>query len=121
LKIVKVHNVPKTALASPIFTGGEVTQQTILTETMSRFFNIALVTFAPGARNKLHTHSTEQVLFVTAGQGIVATEKEQVTVSPGDVIHFAAGEKHWHGATAGSGFAHIYITGVDNQTTKVEP
>jgi quercetin dioxygenase-like cupin family protein len=87
---------------------------------MSKFFNISLVTFAPGARNKFHTHTTDQVLFVTAGKGIVATENEQVVVTIGDVIQFPAGEKHWHGATKDSSFAHMYVTGVESQTTQVE-
>jgi quercetin dioxygenase-like cupin family protein len=87
---------------------------------MSKFFNISLVTFAPGARNKFHTHTTDQVLIVTAGKGICATEKGQVVVTPGDVIQFPAGEVHWHGATQDSSFAHIYLTGVESKTTQVE-
>ena len=27
----------------------------------------------------------------------------------GDVIFFAPGERHWHGATDDSDFAHIYV------------
>lgn len=80
------------------------------------------MTFSPGARNKRHTHTTDQVLIVTAGTGICATESEQVVVvTVGDVIHFPAGEKHWHGATKDSSFAHIYVTGIGNKTTQVEP
>jgi len=54
------------------------------------------VNFGKGVRNKLHTHDSEQILIVTAGKGIVATGKEQKTVTAGDVILFSAGEKHWH-------------------------
>lgn len=76
--------------------------------------------FGKGVRNKLHTHDSEQILIVTAGKGIVATEKEQKTVAPGDVILFSAGEKHWHGATGGSEFSHIYVTRVDSKTHIVD-
>jgi len=120
MKIIKVDSVPKNIATSPLFTGGQVIQQPIITPAMSKFFNITQVTFTPGARNKFHTHTTDQVLFVTAGKGIVATEKEEIIVTPGDVIQFLAGEKHWHGATKDSSFSHIYITGVESKTTQLE-
>lgn len=120
MKVVKVDNVPKNIATSPLFTGGQVTQQPIITPAMSKFFTISQVTFAPGARNKFHTHTTDQVLIVTAGRGICATEKEEVVVTVGDVIQFPAGEKHWHGAAKDSSFSHIYVTGIESKTTQVE-
>ena len=30
-------------------------------------------------------------------------------IRPGDVVWFAPGEKHWHGATASTGMTHIAI------------
>lgn len=50
------------------------------------------------------------MLIVTKGRGIVVTEHETRTVTVGDVIHIPAGERHWHGATDDSDFAHIVIT-----------
>ena len=120
MKIVNVNKVPKNVATSALFTGGQVTQQPIITPAMSKFFNISQVTFAPGARNKFHTHTTDQVLIVTAGKGICATEKEEVVVSVGDVIQFPAGESHWHGATKDSSFSHIYVTGIESKTTQIE-
>lgn len=68
------------------------------------------VTFAPGARTAWHTHPLGQTLIVTAGCGWVQREGEAIcTVRPGDVIMFAPGEKHWHGATATTGMTHIAI------------
>jgi len=60
-------------------------------------------------RNKMHIHSSDQVLFVTAGKGIIATEARQEVISVGDVVHIPAEEKHWHGATADSSFSHCFI------------
>ena len=120
MKVVKVDSVPKNIATSPLFIGGQVTQQPIVTLAMSKYFVISQVTFAPGARNKFHSHTTDQVLIVTAGKGIVATENEQITVTVGDVIQFPAGEKHWHGATKDSSFSHIYVTGIDSKTTQLE-
>jgi quercetin dioxygenase-like cupin family protein len=120
MKIIKTGEIPKNIATSPLFIGGQVIQQPIITPAMSKFFNVSLVTFAPGARNKFHAHTTDQVLIVTAGKGIVATENEQIIVTTGDVIQFPAGEKHWHGATKDSSFAHIYFTGVESKTTQLE-
>lgn len=73
--------------------------------------NAGLVTFAPGARTTWHTHPAGQLLFITSGQGWVQEEgKERRTVNAGDVVWFAAGVKHWHGATATSPMAHIAMT-----------
>ncbi len=70
----------------------------------------ALVTFEPGARTAWHTHPLGQTLIVTAGCGWVQREGGSIEViRPGDVISFAPGEKHWHGATATSAMSHIAI------------
>ena len=49
--------------------------------------------------NVFHVHDVDQVLYVTAGEGIIATETEEITIRPGDFVVIPAGEKHWHGAT----------------------
>ena len=60
----------------------------------------ASVTFEPGARTAWHTHPLGQTLIVTAGCGWVQREGGPVEeIRPGDVVWFAPGEKHWHGAT----------------------
>ncbi len=68
------------------------------------------VTFAPGARTAWHTHPLGQTLIVTSGIGWTQREggpKEEIR--PGDVVSFAPGEKHWHGATATTAMTHIAI------------
>jgi len=68
----------------------------------------ALVTFEPGARTAWHTHPLGQTLIVTAGMGWVQHAGGPVEeVRPGDVIWFAPGEKHWHGASPTTGMSHI--------------
>ena len=95
-------------------------RQTLLTPEASNDFNLGIVNFSPGARNKMHTHSSDQVLFVTAGKGIIATETEQQIIVPGDVVHIPSEEKHWHGATPDSAFSHIALTAKGSTTTQVE-
>ena len=70
----------------------------------------ASVTFEPGARTAWHTHPLGQTLIVTAGCGWVQREGGPVEeIRPGDVVWFAPGEKHWHGATRTTGMTHIAI------------
>jgi quercetin dioxygenase-like cupin family protein len=78
------------------------------------------VNFGKGMRNKFHTHDSDQILIVTAGKGIVATEKEERVVTVGEIVLFPAGEKHWHGATKDSGFSHIVVTKTESKTTQRE-
>jgi quercetin dioxygenase-like cupin family protein len=69
-----------------------------------------IVTFEPGARTAWHTHPLGQTLVVTAGCGWAQREggpKEEIR--PGDIVWFAPGEKHWHGATATTAMTHIAI------------
>ena len=71
---------------------------------------MALVTFEPGARTAWHTHPMGQTLIVTAGCGLAQREGAAAEViRPGDVVWFAPGEKHWHGATAATAMSHIAI------------
>ena len=68
------------------------------------------VTFEPGARTAWHSHPFGQNLMVTGGCGLAQRwggPMEQIR--PGDVIWFAPGEKHWHGATPTSAMTHIAI------------
>lgn len=68
------------------------------------------VTFEPGARTAWHTHPLGQVLIVTFGRGRVQREGGPIQdIHPGDVIWFAPGEKHWHGASPDTAMSHIAI------------
>jgi len=70
----------------------------------------ASVTFEPGARTAWHTHPLGQTLIVTAGCGWAQCEGGPVEeIWPGDVIWFAPGEKHWHGASATTAMTHLAI------------
>ena len=72
--------------------------------------NGALVTFEPGARTAWHTHPLGQTLIVTAGLGWVQREGGPVEeIRPGDVVWFAPGEKHWHGASPTTAMSHIAV------------
>ena len=70
----------------------------------------ASVTFEPGARTAWHTHPLGQNLIVVAGCGWAQRWGGPVEeIRPGDVVSFAPGEKHWHGASPASAMTHIAI------------
>ena len=120
MKVHKPAEIPAVPVNAPLFTGGPVTRQTLLQPEVSNDFNLGIVNFSPGARNKMHTHSSDQVLFVTAGEGIIATETHQEVIRVGDVVHIPAEEKHWHGATPHAAFSHIALTAKGSTTTQTE-
>jgi quercetin dioxygenase-like cupin family protein len=120
MKVIRPDAVPQESADSPLFTGGPVTRQALVTPDMGDNFSINIVNFSAGARNKMHIHTSDQVLFVTAGKGIIATEAEKEVIATGDVVHVPAGEKHWHGATPESAFSHIALTAKGSKTTQVE-
>jgi quercetin dioxygenase-like cupin family protein len=95
--------------SSEIFVG-EVVSQTLIGDE-ARDLRLSEHTFRNGARNKLHTHTTDQILIVSAGEGTVATEHEERTVTAGDVAYIPAGERHWHGARPGKDMTHIVVLG----------
>jgi len=122
MKIINMAKVKDEGVAdslSSLFTG-TVTMQNIIGPEVSNNFQVSQVNFKRGVRNKFHKHDTEQILIVTEGKGIVATDKEEIEVKTGDVIHVAANEKHWHGATEDSTFSHLYVWAPGTRTTQLE-
>jgi quercetin dioxygenase-like cupin family protein len=70
----------------------------------------ASVTFEPGARTAWHAHPLGQTLIVIAGCGLAQSWGGTIEkILPGDVIQFAPGEKHWHGAAPTTAMTHIAI------------
>src|SRR5438552_13905743 len=68
----------------------------------------ASVTFEPSARTAWHTHPLGQTLIVTAGCGRARRWGGPIEeIRPGDVISFAPGEEHWHGAAPTTAMTHI--------------
>ena len=116
IRIAEVEPVPiDTATPIPGWTGGEVsrTRQPLLPEGTSKNFSSSVVNFQRGATTGWHTHTSDQILVVTSGVGMVANEREQLEITVGDVVHIQVGENHWHGAKAESYMSHITITAVD--------
>ena len=118
--VKKDQNPTEDRSDAPIFYGGKVEGRSIVGGGMSSYFNFNQVTFYNGSKNYFHVHTSDQILVITEGIGIVATESEERVVSVGDVIHIPAGEKHWHGGRKESYMSHITITGKGSDTTQLE-
>jgi quercetin dioxygenase-like cupin family protein len=89
---------------------GSVERQAFVDENDSGQVRVNVVTFKDGAVNRYHSHTFDQVLVVTEGEGIVQVEgqpEQHVTI--GDVIFVPAGERHWHGAAPGKTMAHLTV------------
>ena len=117
MKIIRRSEVDaQDATGAPIFVGGKVARRPLVGGDASGYFNFGIVEFAAGARNKLHTHTSDQILYVTKGRGFVGTESETFEVEEGDTAFIPAGEKHWHGAGDDSDFAHVALVHPDSVT-----
>jgi quercetin dioxygenase-like cupin family protein len=88
---------------------GQVTRQEIVTDDDAELLRVNSITFHDGARNRLHHHACDQVLVITHGLGIVATEEAERLVERGDIVLIRAGERHWHGARPGETMTHLSI------------
>lgn len=118
MRVTKISEVRKESLSDSLFTGTDVTRQVLLPD--SKEFNLNVVNFGKGVRNKFHSHDSEQILVVTFGKGIIATETGKKVITTGDVVIIPAGEKHWHGATKDSMFSHIYMSRLGSKLTQLE-
>ncbi|MCA9862720.1 MAG: cupin domain-containing protein [Thermomicrobiales bacterium] len=94
--------------ANPIFVG-EVVSQHLVPEGVADLLRVTAVTFRNGARNRRHTHSTDQVLVATSGEGFVACDNKTLTLRSGDVAFIERNTPHWHGANPNQDFTHLSI------------
>ncbi len=107
--IVNSSDVKAGESTEEIVKQGKVFRQLLIDEKTGNGVQAAIVTFNPGARLNFHTHKHEQVLYVTEGKGIVATEEKEYVVTQGTVVLIPPGENHWHGATPDSWFTHVAV------------
>lgn len=109
VEILRHGSVPSSNGPAEYFTGSVRIDQRFQREAPARIGG-AFVTFEPGARTAWHTHPLGQTLIVTAGCGLVQREGDDIQeIGVGDIVWIPPGEKHWHGATAGSAMTHIAI------------
>ena len=121
MKVVTLKDIPKVPVEGAEQIEGWTgpvsrSRQTIIQPGDSANYNCSIVNFSQGCTTGWHTHTCDQILVVTSGSGMVATEGgTPQAINIGDVVHIKAGERHWHGAKADTTMGHITITLVDSQ------
>ncbi|HEV8230228.1 MAG TPA: cupin domain-containing protein [Candidatus Limnocylindria bacterium] len=108
MRVIRVTKAGREKSDNPIFVG-DVDYQTVVGEELSHDLSLSEVHFKRGAVNKPHVHSTDQILVITEGEGIVATDSERHEVTAGDVAFIPADTKHWHGALPRKDMTHWSI------------
>jgi quercetin dioxygenase-like cupin family protein len=109
MEITRNGSTPSVKGPSDYFTGAVRQDARFQAPAPARVGGV-IVTFEPGARTNWHTHPLGQTLIVLAGCGWAQAEGgPKQEIRPGDVIWFAPGEKHWHGATATNAMSHVAI------------
>lgn len=114
MEIFRAGATPSRAGPAEWFTGS-VRIDALFNPTSPDRVQGASVTFEPGARTAWHTHPLGQTIYVTSGIGRCQREGGTVEeIRPGDVVFFAPGEKHWHGAAPNNAMTHIAIQEVQD-------
>jgi quercetin dioxygenase-like cupin family protein len=107
MDIVKGGSRPTRVAPKEYFTG-TVMQDPVIEAPEPARLRSTLVTFTPGARTAWHTHPLGQTLLIVSGTGRVQAWGGPVRqVRAGDVVWFAPGEKHWHGASPANAMVHV--------------
>ena len=107
---IKRTGTRQTEPGSADYFTGAVRIERLLQATPPARIAAASVTFEPGARTAWHTHPLGQTLIVTAGTCRAQRWGGPIEeIRPGDVVWFAPGEKHWHGASATTAMTHIAV------------
>ena len=109
MKHHKAADIPRNPGPAGNFTGAVTMQVAAMSEEPGRH-RLYLVTFPPGARMNWHTHEFGQTLYILSGRGRVVVDGGPVVeIEEGDVVNFAPGERHWHGAAPDAEMRHLAI------------
>ena len=73
MKVVRKGDSAEVPATAPIFVG-TVHSRPMITRDMDEAVTVTLVRFSDGGKNKRHTHTADQILYITEGNGIVASE-----------------------------------------------
>lgn len=93
---------------------GEVWLEDIADPPAPSRMHMLRVHFPPGARTAWHRHGLGQVLYVTEGVGLVQRRgAAPQLIRAGDIVWFAPGEEHWHGASPDHFMTHLALHELD--------
>src|SRR3954454_6926269 len=89
MKVVTLKDIPNVPVEGADRIAGWTgpvsrSRQQIIEPGDSTNYNCSVVNFSQGCTTGWHTHDCDQVLVVTSGSGMVATEHEQCEINVGD-------------------------------------
>src|SRR4029079_16409071 len=84
VNVLRTSEIEQKERAGGLFKG-RVTVQPVL-DADSSALRTNIINFDKGAANVFHVHDFDQVLYVTKGEGIIATETEEIRLTPGDCV-----------------------------------
>jgi quercetin dioxygenase-like cupin family protein len=111
-----VRQQATTKADSDTFTGDAWIDMVVRGEVPSRV-RLAIVRFAPGARNAWHAHALGQTIHVTEGIG---RGGDVVELHAGDTVRTPPGEWHWHGAALDRFMTHLAIWEASDDGSETE-
>ena len=76
------------------------------TDNLSRMWS-GMTFFPMGSGTKYHTHTQDQICYVTQGVCECYNDDMKVYAGPGDLVLFEKGEPHYHGAAEGHIAEHL--------------
>lgn len=107
MRLIPCGSAATVAAPDAYFTGRVLQTPVVETPEPARL-RATMVAFEPGARTAWHTHPLGQTLQIVSGAGLVQSWGEPVReIRAGDVVFFAPGEKHWHGAGPTTAMTHL--------------
>jgi quercetin dioxygenase-like cupin family protein len=93
--------------AAETFVGDAWIDMIVRAEPPSRI-RVAVVRFAPGARNAWHEHPVGQTVHVIEGVGRIQSRGDEIVeMHAGDIVWTPPGEWHWHGAAPDRFMTHL--------------
>ncbi|WP_342643283.1 (R)-mandelonitrile lyase [Rhodoligotrophos ferricapiens] len=117
MEIKRCGSIPSRPGKAGWFTGKTLQNPVFETPEPARV-RATIVTFDPGARTAWHTHPLGQTLYVLSGCGRAQVWGEKIVeIRAGDVVWFAPGEKHWHGAAPETSMTHFAMHEALNGST----
>jgi 4-carboxymuconolactone decarboxylase len=120
MKLFRSASVARQPADAATFTGLARTRR-LASDDVGTPVGVYHVEFEPGARTHWHRHTGPQWLLVVEGTIRAQTWGEPaVEAHAGDALVVPPGEKHWHGAAADDGGAHLAVN-VEAVTEWLEP
>jgi quercetin dioxygenase-like cupin family protein len=110
MKQLRDDQIPFEPVDPKNFVGSARVKRLPMVEQAGQSVIVYLVEFEAGGRTNWHRHSAPQLLLVKDGRGLVQKWGEPaLEIAAGDAICIEPGEKHWHGAAAGTRMTHFAV------------